>query len=114
QDSNGDGIGDIPGLISRLDYVRNLGAGCLWLQPFYPSPNRDDGYDVADYYGIDPRFGTFEDFDRLIREAHARDLRVIADLPLNHVSVEHAWFRQAASSRTSPYRDYFVWSDELP
>lgn len=114
QDSNGDGIGDFRGLISRLNYIRDLGVQCIWLQPFYATPNRDDGYDVSDYLRIDPRLGTMEDFDTFIREAHARGLKVIADLTLNHVSTEHPWFQDACADRNSPYRDYFIWSDKLP
>ena len=114
QDSDGDGCGDFPGLISRLDYVRDLGVDCVWLQPFYLSPRQDNGYDVADYRRVDPQLGTTDDFDRFVREARARGLKVIIDLPLNHTSVEHHWFQAARADRNSPYRDYYVWADELP
>ncbi|MFM8322246.1 MAG: maltose alpha-D-glucosyltransferase, partial [Chloroflexota bacterium] len=110
-DSNADGHGDLPGVISKLDYLQELGVDCLWLQPFYPSPLRDDGYDVADYYNILPEYGSVEDLRRLIDQAHARGMRVIADLVMNHTSDQHPWFQQARSDRNSPYRDYYVWSD---
>lgn len=110
-DSNGDGHGDLPGLTAKLDYLRDLGVDCLWLLPIYPSPLRDDGYDIADYYGIIPEYGAIEDFKKLIRAAHVRGMRIVTDLVLNHVSDRHAWFQAARSDPSSPYRDYFVWSD---
>jgi maltose alpha-D-glucosyltransferase/alpha-amylase len=110
-DSNGDGQGDLQGIISKLDYVRDLGVGCIWLLPIYPSPLRDDGYDIADYRGIRPELGTLDDFRELIDQAHQRGLRVITDLVLNHTSDQHPWFQAARSDRSSPYRDYYVWSD---
>ncbi len=110
-DSNADGHGDIPGLISKLDYLKDLGVDCLWLQPFYRSPLKDDGYDVADYYEILPEYGTVDDLRRLLEEAHARGMRVIADLILNHTSDQHAWFQAARRDPQSPYRNYYVWSD---
>jgi maltose alpha-D-glucosyltransferase/alpha-amylase len=110
-DSNGDGHGDIPGLIEKLDYIRDLGVDCIWLLPIHPSPGRDDGYDVTDFRAVHPDYGTIADVDRLLREAHARGLRVIADLVMNHVSSDSAWFRSARTSRSAPFRDYFVWSD---
>jgi maltose alpha-D-glucosyltransferase/alpha-amylase len=110
-DSNGDGHGDLPGLTSKLDYLKELGVDCLWLLPIYPSPLFDDGYDIADYYGIHPDYGTLDDFKTLLRAAHARGMRVITDLVLNHTSDQHPWFRAARSDRNSPYRDYYVWSD---
>jgi maltose alpha-D-glucosyltransferase/alpha-amylase len=110
-DGNGDGIGDFRGLIQRLDYIRDLGVTCIWLLPMYPSPLRDDGYDIADYYNIHPDYGTMEDFEEFLRQAHARHIRVIADLVVNHVSSAHPWFQQACEDPASPYRDYFVWSD---
>lgn len=110
-DSNGDGNGDIKGLTSRLDYFRELGVDCLWIMPIYPSPLKDDGYDIADYMGIHPDFGTIEDFRELVTEAHARGLRVINDLVLNHTSDQHPWFQSARQSKESPYRDYYVWSE---
>ncbi len=110
-DSNGDGQGDLQGIISKLDYVRDLGVGCIWLLPIYPSPLRDDGYDIADYRSIRPELGTLDDFRELIDQAHRRGLRVITDLVLNHTSDQHPWFQAARSDRSSPYRDYYVWSD---
>jgi len=110
-DSNGDGIGDLPGLTTRLDYLQDLGVDCLWLLPMFPSPLKDDGYDIADYFNVHPDYGTVQDFRRLVREAHARGIRVITDLVLNHTSDEHPWFIEARKSRDNPYRDYYVWSD---
>jgi maltose alpha-D-glucosyltransferase/alpha-amylase len=110
-DSNQDGIGDILGLISKLDYIKNLGVDCIWILPIYPSPLKDDGYDIADYYDVHPDYGTLEDFKTLIKEAHKRDLRVIADLVLNHTSDQHPWFQASRSDPNSKYRDYYVWSD---
>ena len=101
QDSNGDGIGDLAGLTSRLDYLERLGVTCLWLNPIHPSPNRDDGYDVADYYNVDPRIGTLGDFVQFMHEADNRGLRVIIDFVVNHTSDEHPWFRAACSRRRS-------------
>jgi maltose alpha-D-glucosyltransferase / alpha-amylase len=110
-DSNGDGIGDLNGLTAKLDYLKDLGVDCLWLLPIYPSPRKDDGYDIADFCSVAEEYGTLKDFDRFLEGAHARGIRVILDLVLNHVSSEHPWFVSARSSRESPYRDYFVWSD---
>ena len=110
-DSNGDGIGDFPGLAARLDHVASLGVDCLWLQPMYPSPFKDDGYDISDYTDIHPSYGTLEDFERFLTEAHARGLRVIIELVLNHTSDLHLWFAEARSSRDHPRRDWYVWSD---
>lgn len=112
-DSNGDGIGDFGGLTSKLDYLRELGIGGIWLTPFYKSPKVDNGYDIADYCQIDPDFGTMEDFERFIQEAKARGIRVIADLVLNHTSSEHAWFKESRSSRTNPKRDWYIWKDAV-
>ena len=111
QDSDADGIGDFPGLIKRLDYLAGLGATCLWLLPFYPSPMRDNGYDVRDYYGVDHRHGSLGTFVEFMREANERGIRVLVDLVVNHTSTEHPWFQAARSSPTSPYRDWYVWSD---
>jgi len=112
QDSNSDGVGDFRGLVDRLDYVKDLGVDVIWLLPFYPSPLRDDGYDIGDYYGIHPSYGTIDDFQRFLDEAHKRDLRVIADLVLNHTSSDHAWFQRARRApKGSPERDFYVWSD---
>ncbi|MCU1374772.1 MAG: alpha amylase catalytic region, partial [Actinomycetia bacterium] len=95
QDANADGIGDLPGLISRLDHIDRLGATCLWLNPIHPTPNRDDGYDITDYYGVDPRIGTLGDFAELLHQAGNRGLRVIIDLVVNHTSDQHPWFQAA-------------------
>ncbi|MEW6503295.1 MAG: maltose alpha-D-glucosyltransferase [Chloroflexota bacterium] len=110
-DSNGDGHGDLKGLIQKLDYLKDFGVDCIWLLPIYPSPLRDDGYDIADYYNVLPTYGDLNDFKELVRQAHQRGMRVIADLVMNHTSDQHPWFQSARSSRTSPYRDYYVWSD---
>lgn len=110
-DSNGDGHGDLRGLTQKLDYLQDLGVDCLWLMPLYPSPLKDDGYDIADYYNIHPDYGTLEDFKNLLDAAHARGLRVITDLVLNHTSDQHPWFQAARLDHNSPYRDYYVWSD---
>ena len=114
QDSNGDGIGDLNGITSRLDYIRELGADTIWLCPVYASPGADNGYDISDYYAINPDFGTMEDFNRLLAEAHQRGLRIIMDLVVNHSSDEHEWFRKSRESRDNPYRDYYFWRDEKP
>jgi maltose alpha-D-glucosyltransferase/alpha-amylase len=110
-DSNGDGHGDLRGLTQKLDYLQALGVDCLWLMPIYPSPLLDDGYDIADYYGVHPDYGTLDDFKTFLAEAHARGLRVIADLVLNHTSDQHPWFQAARADRQSPFRNYYVWSD---
>jgi maltose alpha-D-glucosyltransferase / alpha-amylase len=111
-DSNGDGIGDFPGLTSKLDYLQDLGITAIWLLPFYPSPLRDDGYDIADYMGVNPAYGTLKDFKRFIHEAHARSLKVITELVVNHTSDEHAWFQRARHAAPgSKERDFYVWSD---
>jgi maltose alpha-D-glucosyltransferase/alpha-amylase len=114
QDSNGDGIGDFRGLAQRLDYLASLGVTCLWLLPFYPTPNRDNGYDVMDYYGVDPRLGTLGDFVELMHRARERGIRVLVDLVVNHTSDQHPWFQSAREDPESPYRDYYVWSKTLP
>jgi maltose alpha-D-glucosyltransferase/alpha-amylase len=111
RDANGDGHGDLAGLTEKLDYIKDLGIDCIWLLPIYPSPLNDDGYDIADYYGVHPDYGVVDDFKELVEEAHARDLRVIADLVLNHTSDQHPWFQTARQDPESPYRDYYVWSD---
>lgn len=107
-DSNGDGIGDLPGITSRLDTLKALGVGTLWLSPVYASPNEDNGYDISDYCAINPEYGTMADMENLIAEAKARDIRIIMDLVINHTSTEHAWF-QASRDENSPYRDYYYW-----
>ncbi|SDL18554.1 maltose alpha-D-glucosyltransferase/ alpha-amylase [Nonomuraea maritima] len=112
KDGNDDGVGDFRGLTQQIDYLAGLGVTCLWLMPFFPTPNRDDGYDVTDFYSVDPRLGTLGDFVEFMRTAHDRGLRVIADLVVNHTSDRHPWFEQARSSRESPLRDWYVWSDE--
>ncbi|HJU06034.1 MAG TPA: alpha-glucosidase [Nitrospiraceae bacterium] len=116
QDSNGDGIGDLPGIISRLDHLNDgtptsLGVDAIWLSPVYPSPMKDFGYDVADYCNIDPRFGTLADFDRLLTEAHRRGIRILMDLVLNHTSDQHPWFLDSRASRRSAKRDWYLWAD---
>jgi maltose alpha-D-glucosyltransferase/alpha-amylase len=110
RDSNDDGQGDLAGLTEKLDYIKDLGIDCIWLLPIYPSPLNDDGYDIADYYGVHPDYGRVGDFQKLIAEAHARNIRVIADLVLNHTSNQHPWFQEARKDPDSPYRDYYVWS----
>jgi maltose alpha-D-glucosyltransferase / alpha-amylase len=111
KDSNGDGHGDLKGLTQKLDYLEELGVDCLWLMPIYPSPLKDDGYDIADYYNIAETFGTLDDLKALIEAAHQREIRIIMDLVLNHTSDEHPWFQAARADRSSPYRDYYVWND---
>jgi maltose alpha-D-glucosyltransferase/alpha-amylase len=114
QDSNGDGVGDFQGLITRLDYLDRLGITALWLNPIHPSPRRDGGYDITDHYDVDPRFGSLGDFAQLLDEADERGLRVIMDLVVNHTSDQHPWFQEARADRRSRYRDWYVWSDEEP
>ena len=113
-DGDGDGCGDFRGLSQRIDHLAELGVTCIWLMPFYPTPDRDDGYDITDFYGVDPRLGTLGDFVEFVRTAHDRGMRVIADLVVNHTSDQHPWFQSARSSRDSPYRDWYVWRDEPP
>jgi maltose alpha-D-glucosyltransferase / alpha-amylase len=110
-DSNADGIGDIPGLIEKLPYLQDLGVDCLWLLPMYPSPLKDDGYDIADYTSIHPDYGTLEDFQRLLDEAHRRGMRVLTELVVNHTSDQHPWFQESRRDPKSPKRDWYVWSD---
>ena len=109
QDSNGDGVGDLRGIISRLDYLKSIGVGTVWLNPIYGSPNDDNGYDISDYRAIMKDFGTMADFDELLKGMHARGIKLVMDLVVNHSSDEHAWFKSARSSRTSPYRNYYYW-----
>lgn len=111
QDSNGDGIGDLRGIIKRLDYLERLGINAIWLSPVYKSPQDDNGYDIADYRDVDAMFGNLEDMEALLREAGKRDIRIIMDLVLNHSSDEHPWFTEARKSRENPYHDYYVWRD---
>jgi maltose alpha-D-glucosyltransferase/alpha-amylase len=110
-DADGNGMGDFPGLLARLDYLKALGVDCVWLLPMYPSPFRDDGYDISDYCAIHPQYGTLDDFHAFLDAAHERGLRVITELVLNHTSDQHLWFKEARSSPASPKRDYYVWSD---
>ena len=111
-DSNDDGIGDFKGLTQKLDYIRDLGVTAIWVMPFYPSPLRDDGYDIADYRGINESYGTMADFRRFVREAHDRGLRVITELVINHTSDQHPWFKKAREApKGSLARDFYVWSD---
>src|SRR5829696_3502978 len=110
QDADGDGVGDFRGLIRRLDYLARLGVNCLWLNPIHPSPGRDDGYDVTDFYSVHPKLGTLGDFAEFLQAANSRGIRVMIDLVVNHTSDEHPWFVSARSSPDSPYRDWYVWS----
>jgi alpha-glucosidase len=114
QDSNGDGVGDLPGIASRLDYLATLGIEAVWLSPIYPSPMADFGYDVSDYCAIDPLFGTLEDFARLLDETHRRGMRLIMDFVPNHTSDRHAWFEESRAARESPKRDWYLWRDPAP
>lgn len=113
-DANGDGIGDFEGLTQRLDYIAGLGITCIWLMPFYPTPNRDNGYDVMDYYSVDPRLGTLGDFVEFTRQARDRGIRTIVDLVVNHTSTQHPWFQAACQDKDSKYRNFYIWSDEKP
>ena len=113
-DSDGDGVGDFAGLTQRLDYLSGLGVSCLWLMPFYPTPNGDDGYDVADYNAVDPRLGTMADFAEFVIEARERGMHVIVDLVPNHTSDQHPWFQAARQDPDSPYRDYYIWREDDP
>ena len=111
QDSNGDGIGDLRGIISRLDYLQWLGVGAVWLCPIYDSPNADMGYDIRNYESVMAEFGTMEDFDELVTQLHRRDIKLVMDLVVNHTSDEHPWFLEARTAKDSPYRDYYIWRD---
>jgi len=111
QDSNGDGIGDLNGITQRLDYLKELGVDAIWLTPVYPSPQADFGYDISDYKNIDPQYGTLADFDRLVAEAGKRHIRIVMDMVMNHTSDQHKWFIESRSSRTNPYRDWYMWRD---
>lgn len=114
KDSNGDGVGDLPGIISEIDYLQWLGVDAVWLSPIYPSPMKDFGYDISDYRNIDPIFGTLEDFDQLVRELHQRDIRIILDFVPNHSSDQHPWFFESKSSTTNPKRNWYIWKDPAP
>lgn len=113
-DSNGDGIGDLNGLTSKLQYIRELGADVIWLNPIYQSPQVDNGYDISDYRKIEPTLGTMEDFDHMLEEAHKLGLKIILDLVVNHTSDQHVWFQEAKKSKDNPYHDYYIWKDEVP
>lgn len=113
-DSDGNGVGDFQGLTNCLDHLSGLGITCLWLLPFYPSPNRDNGYDVMDYYGVDPRLGTLGDFVEFMHQAKERGIRIIIDLVVNHTSIQHPWFQESRSNKNSRYRDYYVWEENPP
>ncbi|MFM8348508.1 MAG: alpha-glucosidase [Bacteroidota bacterium] len=110
-DGNGDGIGDLPGIISRLDYIKSLGVDAIWINPFFKSPNDDGGYDISDYFDVLPEFGTLADVERLLEEAHFRGLKVIIDLVFNHSSDEHEWFTSSRTSKDNPYRDFYFWRE---
>ena len=110
-DSNGDGIGDIKGIISKLDYLQKLGINAIWLSPVCKSPQDDNGYDISDYQDIEPMFGDLKDMEELIAQANKRDIRIILDLVLNHSSDEHRWFQEAKKSKDNPYHDYYIWRD---
>lgn len=109
KDSNGDGIGDLQGIISKLDYIENLGVDVVWLSPVYKSPNDDNGYDISDYRDIMDEFGTMADWEQLLREVHGRRMKLIMDLVVNHTSDEHQWFIESRSSKNNAYRDYYMW-----
>uniref|UniRef100_UPI002ACEB789 alpha-amylase family glycosyl hydrolase n=1 Tax=Anaerolinea sp. TaxID=1872519 RepID=UPI002ACEB789 len=111
-DSNGDGIGDLPGIIAKLDYVKSLGCNAIWLNPCFVSPFYDAGYDVADYYKIAPRYGTNEDARRLFEEAHKRGMRILLDLVVGHMSIEHPWFKESCKAERNEYTDWYIWNDD--
>ncbi|MBS4194320.1 alpha,alpha-phosphotrehalase [Lederbergia citri] len=112
-DTTGNGIGDIQGIIQKLDYLKKLGVDVIWLTPIYRSPQKDNGYDISDYYDIEPMYGTMADFEQLLDETHKRGMKLIMDLVINHTSTEHEWFKQAASSKTNKYRDFYIWKDAV-
>lgn len=112
-DTTGKGTGDLKGIISKLDYLKELGIDVIWLTPVYQSPQNDNGYDISDYYSIDESYGTMEDFDNLLKETHKRDMKLIMDLVINHTSTEHEWFKQSASSKENEYRDFYIWKDPV-
>ncbi|MCB1452955.1 MAG: alpha-glucosidase, partial [Rhizobiaceae bacterium] len=114
QDSNGDGIGDLRGILTRLTHIAGLGANAIWISPFFKSPMLDYGYDVSDYRDVDPMFGTLEDFDAVVTEAHRLGLKVMIDLVLSHTSIDHPWFAESRQSRRNPKADWYVWSDPKP
>ncbi|RNA67130.1 alpha,alpha-phosphotrehalase [Alteribacter keqinensis] len=112
-DTMGNGVGDLEGIIEKLDYLKDLGVDVIWLTPIYKSPQKDNGYDISDYFSIHEEYGTMEDFDRLLAEAHKRDLKIIMDIVVNHTSTEHAWFKQSAESKDNEYRDFYIWKDPV-
>ena len=111
KDTSGNGVGDLQGIIEKLDYLKELGVDVIWLTPIYQSPQKDNGYDISDYFAIHEEYGTMEDFDLLLKEAHDRDLKIIMDIVVNHTSTEHEWFKKASESKDSPYRDFYIWKD---
>ncbi|QHS23266.1 alpha,alpha-phosphotrehalase [Virgibacillus sp. MSP4-1] len=113
RDTTGNGMGDIQGIIQKLDYLHKLGVDVIWLTPVYKSPQKDNGYDISDYYSIEPQYGTMEDFEELLTETHKRGMKLIMDLVINHTSTEHEWFKQAASSKENEYRDFYIWKDPV-
>ena len=113
KDSNGDGIGDLKGIIEKLDYLNYLGIDVIWLSPVYKSPNDDNGYDISDYQNIMDEFGTMKDFDELLRECHKRNIKIMMDLVVNHTSDEHSWFMESKKSKNNEYRDYYVWKEGI-
>src|SRR5699024_11042078 len=110
-DTTGNGIGDLRGIISKLDYLKQLGVDVLWLTPIYASPQRDNGYDISDYRRIFEEYGTMEDFEELLREAHDRGLKIMLDIVVNHTSTDHQWFQEARRSKENPYRDFYIWKE---
>ncbi len=114
QDSNDDGVGDLPGIASRLDYLERLGVDAIWLSPIYPSPMADFGYDISNYIDVDPLFGTLAEFDRLVEDVHRRGMRIVLDFVPNHTSDKHPWFKESRSSRDNPKRDWYIWRDPAP
>ena len=113
-DTDGDGVGDLPGITEHLDYIGSLGAKAVWLTPIYPSPMVDNGYDISDYTAIDPRYGTMEDFEKLVADGKKRNIRMVMDLVFNHSSEQHAWFLESKQSRTNPKADWYIWRDAKP
>ncbi|MBU0799809.1 MAG: alpha-glucosidase family protein, partial [Alphaproteobacteria bacterium] len=113
-DANGDGVGDIKGITKKLDYIKSLGVDAIWISPFFPSPMKDFGYDVSDYCGVDPLFGDVADFDKMMAEAHKRDIKIVIDMVLSHTSDQHKWFEESRKDRTNPKADWFVWADPKP
>lgn len=111
RDTDGDGVGDLNGIIEKLDYLKTLGVDVLWLTPIYRSPQKDNGYDISDYFNIQPEYGTMGDLDRLLEEAHDRDLKIVMDIVVNHTSTAHQWFQEAKKNVQNPYHDYYIWKN---